>query len=78
MENKINEYRSLSEQYRKKKKYYQFLDLRQKNGVITVLFYGIHKDKTSVTGHVLRSSFKIFKRSEIEKEIEIMKEKLNE
>lgn len=74
----IEEYRNLCEKFRKKKKYYQFFDLRQRHGVITVLWYGIHKDLTGTMDYLLRSSYKIFKRSEIQKEIEIMKQKLNE
>lgn len=79
MNKTINEYRSLCELYRiKKKKEYQFFDLRQNKGIVTVLWYGIHKDKTATTKMVLRSKYKQFNKSLLQAEIVIMKLKLAE
>jgi len=77
IEQQLAEYRLLCEQYRKKRKYYQFFDLRNKNGIITAFWYGIYKDQTNTETNVVRTAHKRFNKSEIEKEIQIITDKLN-
>ena len=78
IERDLNEFRILCETYRKKRKHYQYLDLRQRKGIITVLWYGIPQDNISNAGYVMRSKYKMFKKTELKKEIELMENKLNE
>jgi hypothetical protein len=79
MKELLDQFRILCEQYRiKKKNQYQYFDLRNRNGIITVIWYGIHKDETSVIGTVLRSKHKQFKKADLQTEIENLKNKLSE